>query len=244
MTRSIGFFLAAALLCACQAQSNSHTTDKSFDEPYYRAGSRSYDGIGKYYMGREISEVMGHRGAAWLERDDRQEEERTDLVLANLDLAPDAVVADIGAGTGYYAFRIAELVPQGKVLAVDIQPEMLAMIEDKRAETGLTQVVPVQGTITDPQLPAQGVDLVFMVDVYHEFSHPREMMTALYQALKPGGRVILLEYRAEDPQVPIKPRHKMSAAQARKEMEAVGLEFVENRDMLPWQHFLVFRKGA
>ncbi len=238
----IGFLLTAVLLCACQAQTSSQTKEASFAEPYYQTGARSYDGIGKYYLGREISQVMGHRGAAWLERDDRQEEERTDLVLANLDLAPNAVVADIGAGTGYYAFRIAELVPQGQVLAVDIQPEMLAMIEEKRAETGLTQVVPVQGEITDPKLPAESVDLVFMVDVYHEFSHPREMMEAIYAALKPGGRVVLLEYRAEDPDVPIKPRHKMSAAQARKEMKAVGLEFVEHRDMLPWQHFLVFRK--
>ena len=195
-------------------------------------------------MGREISQVMGYQGAPWLERPERIEEERPEQVLANLELDPGDVVADIGAGSGYYTFRLARLVPQGKVLAVDIQPEMLSMLREKREALGLGHVDVIQGAEQSPNLPAGSVDLAMMVDVYHELAYPREMMRALVAALRPGGRVVLLEFRAEDPDVPIKPRHKMSEAQARKEMEAVGLTFVENRDFLPWQHFLVFRKTA
>ncbi len=202
----------------------------------------SRDGIGKVYMGREISFVMGHRGIDWLERANREREERTDLVVTNMELAPDAVVADIGAGSGYFAFRISPRVPQGRVLAVDIQPEMLQVIERRKESAGTSNVETVLGTATDPNLPAASVDAALMVDAYHEFSDPREMMSALVEALRPGGRVFLIEYREEDPSVPILPLHKMSAAQARLEMEAVGLEFVENRAMLPQQHFLVFRK--
>lgn len=242
MRYALLLLLTWVLAAACQGQENTET----YPEPYYRAGSRSYDGTGKYYMGREISQVMGHLGASWLEREERSQEEGVPLALDALDemLPDDATVADIGAGSGYYAFRIAERIPDGQVLAVDIQPEMLALIRQKQTETGIDRVVPILGSITDPNLPADSLDLVFMVDVYHEFSHPREMMQALVRALKPGGRVVLLEYRAEDPSVPIKPRHKMSAEQARKEMEAVGLRFVANQDMMPWQHFLVFEKVA
>ena len=231
-----------AVSCQGQAPETEGKTSEGWPE-YYQAGSVSYDGTGKYYLGREISEVMGHFGAPWLERPEREREERTDLVLANLELAHNAVVADIGAGSGYYAFKIAPLIPKGKVIAVDIQPEMLELIQKKRSTTGINNVVPQLGTIQNPRLPSDSLDMIFMVDVYHEFSHPREMMMALVNSLKPGGRVILLEYRAEDPKVPIKPRHKMTANQAIKEMEAVGLEFVENRDMLPSQHFLIFRKS-
>ncbi|MEM9987423.1 MAG: class I SAM-dependent methyltransferase, partial [Bacteroidota bacterium] len=199
------------LTLACQGQATEDASKTPDDWPeHYQAGPTSYDGTGKYYLGREISEVMGHFGAAWLERPERVREERTDLVLANLELTPQAVVADIGAGSGYYAFKIASLIPEGKVFAVDIQPEMLDMIRQKRKTTGITNVVPLRGSIQDPRLPSDTLDLVFMVDVYHEFSHPREMMRALFKSLKSGGRVILLEYRAEDPKVPIKPRHKMT----------------------------------
>ncbi|NJO03177.1 MAG: class I SAM-dependent methyltransferase [Bacteroidia bacterium] len=209
---------------------------------YYSFHSPSRDGIGKMYLGREISEVMGHQGASWLERPEREAEENVSLAIRRLPLEKNSVVADIGAGSGYYSFRIAGRVPDGKVLAVDIQPEMLALIRQKNQDHPLNNVVPVLGTEKSPQLPADSLDLVIMVDVYHELAYPREMMQNIYQSLKKGGKVVLLEYRAEDPSVPIKPLHKMTAAQVRKEMEAVGLTFVENQDMLPWQHFLVFER--
>jgi ubiquinone/menaquinone biosynthesis C-methylase UbiE len=217
-------------------------TAASAEEAVYAACQRSRDGIGKCYMGREIAQVMGHLGAAWLDRPEREEEERPSVLIRNLGLAPADVVADIGAGTGYFSFRIAPLVPGGKVLAVDIQPEMLDIIRRKQRETGIRNVEPVLGAIDDPKLASGSVDLVLMVDVYHEFSHPREMMRAVARALKPGGRVALVEYRAEDPRVPIKPLHKMTQEQAGKEMGAVGLEWIETRDVLPWQHLMFFRK--
>ena len=208
----------------------------------YEYGDASRDGIGKFYMGREISHVMGHLGAGWLERPGREQSERTDLLIEALPLSSDSVVADIGAGTGYFTFPVAERVPEGKVLAVDIQPEMLAIVARRMEEQGVGNVEPVQGSESDPGLPEGSVDLVFIVDAYHEFSHPREMGEAIARALKPDGRFVLIEYRAEDPSVPIKPLHKMSEAQAIEEVEAVGLVWEETRDFLPQQHFLVFTK--
>lgn len=216
-------------------------TEEAGDTPY-RYGTPSRDGIGKFYMGREISHVMGHLGAGWLERPSRQQEERTDLLVRNLPLAEDDVVADIGAGTGYFSFRIAPAVPRGEVLAVDIQPEMLAIIEERGREEGVDNVRGVRGSVTDPNLPAGAVDLALIVDAYHEFSHPREMAAGLLRALRPGGLLVLVEYRAEDRSVPIKRLHKMSEEQARRELEAAGFEFVRNEDFLPQQHFLVFRR--
>jgi ubiquinone/menaquinone biosynthesis C-methylase UbiE len=195
-------------------------------------------------MGREISHVMGHRGAAWLERPTREREERTDLLIGSLPLEADDVVADIGAGTGYFSIPIARRVPEGKVLAVDIQQEMLDIIERRQRNGAPANIEPVLGTITDPNLPSNGVDLILLVDAYHEFSHPWEMGVAMAEALKPGGRLVLIEYRAEDPSVPIKPLHKMTEAQSVKEMQAVGLEHVRTEDFLPQQHFMVFAKPA
>ena len=211
-------------------------------QPGYEPCAASRDGIGKCYMGREIAQVMGHLGAAWLERAEREQEERPSVLIRNLELAPTDVVADVGAGTGYFSFRIAPLVPQGKVLAVDIQPEMLDHIRRRQGETALRNVEPVLGTLDDPKLPPASVDLALLVDVYHEFSYPREMMLAIARALKPGGRVALVEYRAEDPRVPIKRLHKMSERQAIEEMNAVGLLWMETRAVLPWQHLMFFRK--
>ncbi|MBT8446011.1 MAG: class I SAM-dependent methyltransferase [Gammaproteobacteria bacterium] len=202
----------------------------------------SRDGIGKTWLGREISQVMGHPGAAWLERADRERSEGTDLLVAALPLSGDAVVADIGAGTGYFSFRMAERVPAGRVLAVDIQPEMLAIIRRRADAAGIGNVEPVLGSVTGPGLPERSVDLALLVDAYHEFSHPLEMARGIYRGLKPGGIVVLIEYRAEDPTVMIKPLHKMTAEQARREWEAAGFRFVENRDLLPQQHFLVFER--
>jgi ubiquinone/menaquinone biosynthesis C-methylase UbiE len=203
----------------------------------------SRDGIGKFYMGREIAHVMGHQAADWLERPERAQEEHTEKLVEQLKARSGDVVADIGAGTGYFSRRIAKRVgPNGTVLAVEIQPEMLQLLTNQMAAAGITNVKPVLGTITDPKLPPNSVDLAFMVDVYHEFDHPYEMMQAITRSLKPGGRVVFVEFRGEDPAVPIKPLHKMTEAQVKKEMSALPLEWVETIGVLPRQHIIVFRK--
>ncbi len=208
----------------------------------YETRSASPDGIGKVWMGREISQVMGHPGIGWLERTDREKEEAPSKAIALLELAPDAVLADIGAGSGYYSFRIARKLPQGKVVAVDIQPEMLDFLKAESVKLGVTNVQPHLGAIDDVNLPPASIDAALMVDAYHEFDHPVEMLASLRLALKPKGRIYLLEYRAEDDNVPIKPHHKMTEAQARKEFEAAGFRFVTNKPDLPWQHLMIFEK--
>jgi precorrin-6B methylase 2 len=201
------------------------------------------DGIGKFYMGREIAAVMGHTGAPWLERPERQREERPDLLIEALRLKPGDVVADIGAGTGYYTWRMArEVGNKGRVLAVDIQPEMLDLLRRNLASLGCTNYQAVLGTTEDPGLPEASVDLILLVDVYHEFSEPFEMVEALCRALRPGGRLVFVEFRAEDTAVPIKAVHKMSEAQIRREMAVHPLTWVETVSRLPWQHGVVFRK--
>lgn len=215
--------------------------DAESDAGTYRYAIGSPDGIGKFYLGREISQVMGHRGAAWLERPKREREERTDLLIESLPLDADSVAADIGAGTGYFTFPIAGRLPDGKVLAVDIQQEMLDMIESRKGTGEVTNVETVLGTEDNPGLPASSVDLILIVDAYHEFSYPYEMGLAMANALKPGGKIVLIEYRGEDKSVMIKPLHKMTQRQAKREMAAVGLEWVRTEDFLPQQHFMVFR---
>ncbi len=203
------------------------------------------NGTGKFYMGREIAQVMGHLAAGWLERPEREVEEQPAKLMAALKLKPGDVVADIGAGSGYFTFRLADQVgPQGKVYAVDIQPEMLDIIRKRMKERQVTHVVPVLGEITDPKLPPNSVDLMLMVDVYHEFSHPWEMTTNMVRALKPGGRLVFVEYRLEDPRVPIKLVHKMSEAQVRLEMQPHPLTWVETVRTLPWQHVVIFKKKS
>ena len=211
------------------------------DAPYGSC-KPSKDGIGRTYMGREIAQVMGHPGIGWLERSDREKEEAPTKAIALLDLAPDAVLADIGAGSGYYSFRIARKLPKGKVVAVDIQPEMIDFLKKESDKLGVKNVQPHLGTIESVQLPPASIDAALMVDAYHEFDHPVEMRASLRIALKSKGRIYLLEYRAEDDNVPIKTHHKMTEAQARKEFEAAGFKFVVNKPNLPWQHLLIFEK--
>ena len=199
-------------------------------------------GIGKYYMGREIAQVMGHQAMMWLERDSRETEERPTTTVQQLELKPDDVVADIGAGTGYFSFRMAEKVPKGKVYAVDIQPEMLDAVNFLKEENNIANVETILGKEDNPNLPPASIDLAFMVDAYHEFAYPREMMAGIYQALKPGGRVVLLEYRKENPLIMIKPLHKMTQKQVKKELQAIGLKWQTTKEFLPEQHFLVFNK--
>lgn len=202
------------------------------------------DAIGKIYMDRFISHVMGHQGAPWLERSEREREEKPSKLIELMGIKPGDHVADIGAGSGYHVRRIAPIVGEGgQVYAVDIQPEMLAILERGLTREGINNVTMILGEIDDPNLKPESIDMAFMVDVYHEFSHPYEMTAALVEALKPGGRLILVEYRKEDPRVPIKPSHKMSAAQIRKEMEPHALEWVStDSTTLPWQHVAIFRK--
>ena len=212
------------------------------ENSHYTTGPPNRDGIGKIYMGREISHVMGHLGAGWLERPERERQERTDLLIAGLSLSEDFVVADIGAGTGYFTFPVAARVPKGMVFAVDIQPEMLALMEQRKARENVSNVRTVLGEADDPKLPDNEIDLAFIVDAYHEFSFPREMGEHLKAALKPGGQLVLVEYRAEDPRVPIKRLHKMSEAQVKQEMAAIGLDWVRTESYLPQQHVLIFQK--
>ncbi|SRR5258706_10477270 len=213
------------------------------EQRYITREQHDPNGIGKYYLGREIALVMGHQAADWLERPDRETEEQPDIVLKALKLKPGQTVADIGAGTGYYTRRLARIVgDKGTVLAVDIQPEMLQMLTNKLAEAKIGNVRPILGTTTNPNLPAASVDLILMVDVYHEFDFPFEMVSAMCPALKPGGRIAFVEFRKEDPKIPIKEVHKMSEAQVKKEMSMQPLEWMETIETLPMQHLILFRK--
>jgi ubiquinone/menaquinone biosynthesis C-methylase UbiE len=211
--------------------------------PYETRADHDPDGIGKFYLGREIAHVMGHQAADWLERAEREEEEQPARLVELLELKPGNSVADIGAGTGYISWRMAEKVgAQGKVYAVDIQREMLDLLAQKMKTRGLQNVVPVLGTITNANLPTNSIDLAIMVDVYHEFSHPYEMMKSIAAALKPGGRVAFVEYRAENPEIPIKRVHKMTETQVKKEAIAAGLEWEKTLADLPRQHLIIVRK--
>jgi SAM-dependent methyltransferase len=234
-------FICVGSLCLravdLPGQANVATNRYEFRQPHDPAG------IGKFYMGREIAQVMGHEAADWLERPERDTEEHTEVLVEQLKLKPGEIVADIGAGTGYFSRRLAGKVgATGRVLGVDIQPEMLILLTNRMAAIGITNVVPILGSATDPKLPAASVDLVLMVDVYHEFDFPSEIMAALCRSVKPGGRVVFVEYRGEDPAVPIKPLHKMTEMQVKREMSVLPLDWVQTIEVLPRQHIIVFKK--
>lgn len=239
MTR---MFAASVVLSACLG-AEALVPQTAAPSVYETRAKHDPDGIGKFYLGREIAHVMGHEAAAWLERADREETELPQRVVDEMKLKPTDVVADVGAGTGYFSFRLSRAVPRGVVYAVDIQPEMLALIERRKAVQQIRNVVGVPGTEMDTKLPADSVDVVLLVDAYHEFACPREMMQSIVRSLKAGGRVVQIEYRAEDPDVAIRPLHKMTVSQARKEMAAVGLTWKETKGFLPLQHFIVFEKA-
>jgi len=209
----------------------------------YTSAKASPDGIGKLYQGREIAQVMGYHGAAWLERANREKEEQPDRVIATLNLKPGMTVADIGAGSGYYTWRIAQRVgARGKVYAVDVQPEMIELLNHQMKKRGVENVRSILSTASDPRLPAGSVDLALMVDVYHELEFPYEMLGAIVSTLKPGGRLALVEFRGGDSRIPIKPLHTMTEAQVRRELDLFPLEWVATERNLPWQHVIVFRK--
>jgi len=236
------FCVALAVLAA--TSSCAQTSQRPASAPRYETrAEHDPNGIGKFYLGREIARVMGHEAADWLERTDREQEERPDLLMSALKLKPGMAVADIGCGSGYYTRRLARGVgTNGVVFAVDIQSEMLDLLTNKLAAENIRNVKPVLGTITDPKLPKAGADLILLVDVYHEFDHPFEMVEAMTRGLKPGGRIVFVEFRAEDPDVPIKRVHKMTEEQVRKEMSVHPLVWVETIGTLPRQHIIVFRK--
>ncbi len=238
-------FVAAGIWLALSGCTRAGTpVDGAKDAaPRYEYGTRTRGvGTGKYYFGREIADPVSPATVDWMERPARAEEQRPDLLVQELELKPTDVVADVGAGSGYFSFRLSPLVPQGKVLAVDVQQAMLDLIEAKQAELGVTNVETVLGTTTNPRLKDESVDLILLVDAYHEFSYPVEMMEGLKRALKPDGVLVLVEYRAEDPEVRIHRLHKMSQEQARREMKAAGLIWRETRDILPQQHLMLFGK--
>jgi precorrin-6B methylase 2 len=238
------FITLTLLPNSAQAFSLAGQTFGTEPQTYEERSLHDPDGIGKFYMGREIAQVMGHQGAMWLERPSRIIEEQPSAAIEALSLKPDSVIADIGAGTGYFSFRLSPKVPQGKVFAVDVQPEMIDILEFLKTENNATNVEPILSTVTDPKLPAESIDLAFLADTYHEFEYPKEMMQGIVTALKPGGQVVLIEYRRENPLIPIKRLHKMSQKQAKKEMQAVGLAWKETQEILPQQHILIFQKPA
>ena len=193
--------------------------------------------------GRAIAPVMSASGADWLERSERESEESPTKAVALLGLTPGMTVCDLGAGTGYYAVRMARLVgDQGKVYAVDIQPRMLELLGKRLASAGIKNIQPLLGGETETNLPADSQDLIILVDVYHEFSKPREMLRSILKALKDTGRLVLLEFRKEDPNVPIRPEHKMSLAEVKAELEPEGFRIDKVLDTLPWQHMIFLRK--
>lgn len=214
----------------------------SLGQERYKIRAGDPNGINKWYMGRQIAHVMSHFGIDWLEREEREMEENTSLLLKNLAVKPGMVVADIGAGSGYHSSLLSKMVGTGKVFAVDVEPEMIAYLNARIKQEKLSRIIPVLSTEQKVSLPENTIDMMLLVDVYHEFSFPYEMALSMRAALKPGGKLVLVEFRAEDPTVPIKTIHKMSEAQAIKEFKAAGFAFDKNIDNLPWQHCMVFTK--
>ncbi|MCH9661374.1 MAG: class I SAM-dependent methyltransferase [Bacteroidetes bacterium] len=235
--KPIYYFLLILTPIFIQCKTQTATTKEVYT---YKIGDRY--GTGKWYKGREIANVMGFQGMSWLERPEREREENTFKLLNNMDIEPNDVIADIGSGSGYHVFKMAPIARNGQVFAVDIQEEMLAVMREKIATNGMTNVSLIQGTENSTNLPENSIDKVLLVDVYHEFSFPVEMLASIKKALKPNGSIFLIEYRGEDLNVPIKKVHKMTEKQAIKEWEAAGFQFIENISNLPWQHCMVFQK--
>ena len=233
MKKSLHFILLfIALLNAATLMAQERYTVKSGDP----------NGINKWYMGRQIAHVMSHFGIEWLERKERELEENTSQLLKNLAVQPGTAIADIGAGSGYHSTLLSKMVGTGKVYAVDVEPEMIAYLKNRIKLEGYKNIIPVLSTEQKVSLPANSIDIMLLVDVYHEFSFPYEMTLSMLESLKPGGKLVLVEFRAEDPNVPIKTIHKMSERQAVKEFKASGFLFEKNIGNLPWQHCLIFRK--
>ncbi|HKL89774.1 MAG TPA: class I SAM-dependent methyltransferase [Allomuricauda sp.] len=232
----IPVLIGLLFICSCNGQ-----TKDSEEDYVYKQGDPN--GIGKWYMGREIAHVMGFQGINWLERPEREQEENTSILLKNMNIRSTDIIADIGAGSGYHVFKMAPMANKGTIYAVDIQDEMLEALRTKKEAQNIQNIKIIKGSEKSVNLPENSVDKVLMVDVYHEFNYPKEMIASIKKALKPKGELFLIEYRGEDRTVPIKELHKMTEAQAVKEMKAAGLTLERNDDNLPWQHCMVFSKG-
>ena len=236
-------FSILLILISCFLTSNESIAQAdSFDTKYtYKRGD--FNGIGKWYMGREIAYVMGFQGIDWLERSEREIEEDVSTLIKNMKIKTNEIIADIGAGSGYHVFKMASLAKNGLVYAVDIQPEMLELIELKKRSKRVSNVETFLGSEKSINLPKNSLDKILLVDVYHEFSYPAEMVESIKNVLKPNGQLFLIEYRGEDSSVPIKKIHKMTEKQSITEMEAAGFKLKENIDNLPWQHCMIFEKN-
>jgi protein-L-isoaspartate O-methyltransferase len=234
---NILLFLFTTLIISNTSIGQNINSDKEY---IFKRGD--FNGIGKWYMGREIAYVMGYEGIGWLERSDREKEENVSNLIQNMNIKPNDTIADIGAGSGYHAFRMASLAKKGLVYAVDIQREMLMTIEKTKESKKLRNIETILGSDKSISLPKDSVDKILMVDVYHEFNFPMEMIASIKNALKPNGQLFLIEYRGEDSKVPIKKIHKMTEKQAIKELEAAGFRLKENIENLPWQHCMIFLK--
>lgn len=240
---SILIIMLVSLACNSQEFKHESAEKRVIDvENHYQFKRGDPNGIGKWYLGREIAHVMGYQGINWLEREEREQEEESRQLIQNMDIKTNEVIADIGAGSGYHVFKMAPLASAGQVYAVDIQVEMLEVIEEKKQAIQQQNINLIRGEEQNTNLPEGSIDKVLMVDVYHEFAYPKEMLESIYQALKEDGRIYLIEYRKEIKSVPIKEIHKMTEKQAVKEFEANGFKLVENINNLPWQHCMVFEK--
>ena len=235
-------FSILIIFISCFLTANESIAQANNNDTKYTYKRGDYNGIGKWYMGREVAYVMGFQGINWLERSEREIEEDVSTLIKNMEIKTDDTIADIGAGSGYHVFRMAPLAENGLVYAVDIQPEMLEAIELKKGSKRVSNVETVLGSEKSINLPKNSLDKILLVDVYHEFSYPAEMVGSIKNALKSNGQLFLIEYRGEDSSVPIKKIHKMTVKQSIKEMEAAGFRLKENIDNLPWQHCMIFEK--
>ena len=239
---AIIFLVSVGCFEKCTSQQNS-VVQKPTTDSVYTYQKASGDGIGKFYMGREIAHIMGAEGSEWLERDNRNIEENTNLAIEKISLPVNGIVADIGAGTGYYSFKLSRKVPKGKVFAVEIQDEMISYLQNKKLLLKDSVVEIVKGSNHSTNLPDNSIDLAIMVDVYHELDFPAEMLQAIHRALKQNGKLLLIEFRGEDSSVPIKALHKTSVTQLNRELKANGFTLNYKGDFLPIQHFLLYEKN-
>ena len=231
------------LVCCAQCFSQNSIAQKNNSDSLYTYGAASPGGTGKFYLGREIAHVMGASNAEWLDRASRPQEEHTQLAIDKIEVPENGVIADIGAGTGYYTFKLAPKVPNGKVYAVEIQDEMISALNERKKKLNNTNVEVIKGSVTSPNLPENSVDLAIMVDVYHELEYPVEMLASIKKSLKKDGRLLLIEYKGEDPAVAIRPLHKTTVKQLNRELAANGFILAYEGEFLPIQHFLVYKKA-
>jgi FkbM family methyltransferase len=242
MKTFIGCIIISMLSCSVACTSAQVKADKKSSDTLYTYRTASSGGTGKFYLGREIAHVMGAANSSWLDRNSRPQEEHTQLAIDKIELPPTGVIADIGAGTGYYTFKVAPKVPKGKVYAVEIQDEMIKIVKERAKQMNVMNVEVVKGGFTSANLPLNSVDLAIMVDVYHEFEYPVEMLQSIRKSLKKDGKILLIEYKGEDPEVAIRPLHKTTVAQLSKELGANGFKPDYNGQFMPIQHFLLFKK--